>query len=177
MKFICPVCGSHMRKQRESVRKDGVVSMQRRCSNLNCNKIKTFYPYADGPVERLSTIRVLSDEQVKEALTSDVPHASLARKFGCSPQAVRDVRYGRSYVGVFPDLPRRNRFTGPRRFCRDCIHRINDKCSMGFPEAKLNTYAQVCPVYEDRPRTHDFSSEMYQVKAQIERGTDELSAV
>ena len=105
MKYICPVCGSHMRKQRERVRRDGVVSMQRRCSNLSCNKIKTFYPNAEGPVIRCSTIRILSDDQGKEALLSDAPHAALAREFGCSPQAVRDVRYGKSYVGVCPDLP------------------------------------------------------------------------
>ena len=177
MIYICPACGSKMRKQRQRVRRDGVLSMQRRCTNERCRKIKTFYPESEAPPPRYRTIRKFNDEQVVQILLSDKPHAQLAREHGVSPQAVRDVRNGVHYGEIRPDIPRRNTFVGERRFCRDCIQYLNGKCSLGFPEAKSNTYAQICSVYEEKPRTIDSETALFSLKPQINWEPDELSAV
>ena len=177
MKFLCPFCGSNTWKQRHFVRTDGVVSMKRRCSNPTCSKIHTFYPEEKSPPRKWNSLRKISEAQVVMILESDAPHAHLAREIGVSPESIRDVRKGVRYRDVRPDLPRMQNHTGPRRFCRDCIQFLNGRCSMGFPEAKRNTYAQICAVYEEKPRTIDSEMELFSLKPQINWESDELSAV
>lgn len=55
-----------------------------------------------------------SPEQVVLILTSPLPAAALGRKFGCSHQAVCDVRNNKSYKHVRPDLPRFNKYSTRR---------------------------------------------------------------
>ena len=177
MKLVCPLCGSNTWKQKDRVRSDGVYSMKRRCSNPACSKITTFYPNEERPPKRWSPLRKITEEQVVMILESDAPHAHLAREIGVSAESVRDVRKGVRYTDVRPDLPRMETYTGPRRFCKDCIQYLNSKCSLGFPEASKNTYAQICSVYEEKPRTIDYQMELYSLKPQPPKETDELSAL
>jgi hypothetical protein len=119
--------------------------------------------------------RALTEEQVVVCLTSDCPHTHLAKEFGCSSETIRGVRVGHRYKQVRPDLPRREEWKGPRKFCVDCIHCLKGKCSMDFPEAARPTYATICPIYERSPRTVDFRMELQ--SQTIAKATHELSAV
>ena len=174
MNHLCPVCGSGMKTISERVRVDGVFVVSLRCRKSNCRKNITIYPNETGPVHKQGHQRMLSDEQVMEILQSDRPHTHLAADHGCSAATIRDVRIGRRYANVCPDLPRRTEWVGPRRFCADCIHHLGGKCSMGFPEARRPSYAQICSIYEQKERTVDFRME---VKPKYAMEAHELSPV
>lgn len=174
MTHSCPVCGSDMNVIRQRVRSDGVLVLALRCRKAKCRKNITVYPNETGPVHKQGHQRMLSDEQVVEILQSDRPHTHLAADHGCSAATIRDVRIGRRYANVRPDLPRRTEWVGPRRFCADCIQYLGGKCSMGFPEAKRPSYAQICSVYEQKERTVDFRME---VRSKYAMEANELSLV
>lgn len=50
--------------------------------------------------------RVLSNEQVYAILTSELNNMTLAKQFGVSVEAVSQVRRGRTFKNLFPELPR-----------------------------------------------------------------------
>lgn len=56
----------------------------------------------------------LSPEQVVFILTSPLPAAVIGRQFGCSHQAICDVRNNKTYRHVYPDVPRFNTFSTRR---------------------------------------------------------------
>lgn len=58
--------------------------------------------------------RRLTPKQVVIALTSPLPATVLGRQFGCSHQAICDIRNNKLYKKVRPDIPRVNRFTTRR---------------------------------------------------------------
>ena len=56
----------------------------------------------------------LTEEQVVFVLTSPLPSTSIARQFGCTPQAICDIRNYKTHKRVRPDIPRTNRFSTRR---------------------------------------------------------------
>lgn len=55
-----------------------------------------------------------TEEQVALILTSPLPAAVLGRQFGCSHQAICDVRNNKTYRYIRPDLPRFNHYSTRR---------------------------------------------------------------
>ena len=100
----------------------------------------------------------LTEEKVVKILLSTEPTSAIARKHNLSPAAIRELRTGKSWSHVRPDIPRVRSVAqfAANRSCSDCIHRIGDKCSMGFPESKRIKFAELCSVYADRPATADW---------------------
>jgi hypothetical protein len=79
----------------------------------------------------------LKEEQVLHILTSDKTQRELAREFDISDTAVQRIRSGIAYKHVLPDVPRPQagvRRKGPT--CEQCVHFLNDRCTMQFPEFK-----------------------------------------
>ena len=100
----------------------------------------------------------LNEKQVVEILLSTEPTSVLAREYNLSPTTIRGLRIGKSWSHVRPDIPRVKSVAqfAVNRSCSDCIHRIGDKCSMGFPESIRPKFAELCSVYANRPATADW---------------------
>lgn len=73
-----------------------------------------------------------SPEQVAFILTSPLPAAVLGRRYGCSHQAICDVRNNKTYRKIRPDLPRFNKYSTRRLdpqqvlFIRESKDSLND---------------------------------------------------
>jgi len=74
----------------------------------------------------------------------------MARRFGISKQAISQIRLGRTYRTVSPEVARR----APFRSCTSCRFWRNgmDPCSQGISDAisKGPTFAADCDHYEPR---------------------------
>jgi hypothetical protein len=72
-----------------------------------------------------------TDSQVREMFTSTESNSALARRFGCSPETVRQARAGLTHAHLRPEvLP-------GRPSCEQCMHYSGDPadpCGMGFPD-------------------------------------------
>lgn len=83
-------------------------------------------------------------------LQSPDTDAAVAQRLGVSRQAVNNVRLGRAYRRVAPQLPRRTSTAQPPRMadvdtCVQCNHWHGYGCAFGFPEAlKDLAFAQEC---------------------------------
>lgn len=105
--------------------------------------------------------RTLTEEQIVEILTSCETSTKLGRDLGRDPSTIRNIRNGYSYKDVRPDIPRikSSEIPSETRFCCDCIHRLNGKCTMGFPESQRNAkFAQVCSIYTKVEINSDWAS-------------------
>lgn len=96
-------------------------------------------------------------EEVKLILTDPRPGTELAELFNVTPQSVNQVRTGRAYKDLWPEIPRV--VPGLRRHkaqvtlrstkanCRDCSHWWQGRCSLDVPEAG-GTFAVECSFYQ-----------------------------
>lgn len=150
--LTCEHCGrENMRVNRSHQRTDGLVSFQFRCRNNKCLKNRTVTAgLKTGKLVHSSVSRRrLSHEQVYEILTSTDGVTALARRFGVSRHTVSDVRANRRYQDVHPEIERQEMppkvvMTGS---CKACVHWLNDKCSLRFPEGKNGSYAPLCSCF------------------------------
>jgi hypothetical protein len=98
-------------------------------------------------VKPLFVQRSLTLEKVHAILT-DRRHtdAELAAQMGVSRQAVSQVRLGRSWSNVYPELPRRGDWIS----CVNCKHWRHDECDLGFPDPieEGPAFASDCDLYE-----------------------------
>ena len=107
--------------------------------------------------------RTLTEEQIVEILTSWESSTILAREMGRNPSTIRSIRNGLSYKDVRPDIPRvkSSEIPSQSRFCSDCIHRLNGKCTMGFPESERNAkFAQLCNIFSKVEEQPDWASQL-----------------
>ena len=78
----------------------------------------------------------------------DLNSVALGRTLGRTAEAIRQVRRGKAYRDVLPDLPRwqRGRLQGPS--CYGCTHWANG-CAMGFPDPEEEGpgFARDCSLY------------------------------
>jgi hypothetical protein len=82
---------------------------------------------------------LMTPDQVKVALESyGLSHHKMAKVLGCSREAVRSVRIGKSFRDVHPDLPRWHTVRAPTAeySCALCQHWRSDECDLGFPDPK-----------------------------------------
>jgi hypothetical protein len=105
--------------------------------------------------------RRLDDEQVFDILMSDDTQTALAKKHRCSPWLIAQVRYGKRYEDIHPEIPRRNQGAGRRVSCWHCIHctkvmeRRNNttvpvvRCGIGYPDVETDgaAFAKLCNSY------------------------------
>ena len=76
-----------------------------------------------------------TEEQVVLILTSPLPAAVLGRQFGCSHQAVCDVRNNKTYRYIRSDIPRSNRYS-TRRLKPENVTYIRDSVESNHTLAK-----------------------------------------
>ena len=101
------------------------------------------------------------EERVEIVLTASLTlsHAALARQVGLNRESVRQIRIGKLYRTILPDLPRQERNVRTHR-CWQCgLATTNQRprggtdredrqwCSLGFPEGMDPLYAAECPSF------------------------------
>jgi hypothetical protein len=91
----------------------------------------------------------LTPEDVRYCLVSTEGIRQVARKLGCSRQAVTAVRRGLSHGDLWPELPRRGAQRGIKSG-RNCWHWDNGSCLLGLPDplSKGPACAQDCALFE-----------------------------
>lgn len=145
-----PVCEHNNRFIRESrPRADGLIRRRWECSD--CGERWTVLGPDRKPPRRRKPSRPrpqkLELSHVRRALTdrkaSDV---KLAAELGVSRQAIQQIRIGKTWTKVFPNLPRRPQW----RDCTECRHWSNDECGLGFPDPleEGTGFAGDCDLYE-----------------------------
>jgi transcriptional regulator NrdR family protein len=146
-----PVCEHNNRFIRETrTRTDGLIRRRWECSD--CGERWTVL----GPDRKKRQRRrkrskpmpkKLDLQHIRRALadrqTSDVV---LAAELGVSRQAIQQIRSGKTWTKVFPNLKRRPQW----RDCRECRHWDGDDCCLGFPDPldEGTGFAADCDLYE-----------------------------
>lgn len=145
-----PVCEHNDRFVRESrARVDGLI--RRRWECCDCGERWTVLgPDCKKPRQRRTPGKPnprLSLEQVHRALTDrSTSDIKLAAELGVSRQAVQQIRSGKTWTTVFPELPRRSQW----RNCAQCQHWKGSECGFGFadPLEEGLSFAVDCDLYE-----------------------------
>lgn len=95
----------------------------------------------------------LTPDQVRQILTDQRPHKTMARAIGRSREAIRQVRHGIIHAAVHPDIKRWDRQPPPEPAvagitCQQCQHWA-DRCTFGYPDPLIEglTFAQDCIMY------------------------------
>ena len=94
----------------------------------------------------------LSPRDIIYALQSPDPDDVVAKRLGVSRQAVNNVRIGKAYAKVAPQLPRRDakpKLKSDGVMCMQCDFWDGFGCAFGLPESlKDLRFAQECSMYE-----------------------------
>lgn len=87
---------------------------------------------------------VPTPEQVREILLSDESGLTLAKKIDCRRQVIYDIRCGRAYRDLFPEIER-----SVDKNCRRCAHWNHQRCGLGFPDVIRSgpAFARLCSAY------------------------------
>ena len=114
-----------------------------------------------------------TDEDVREMLTSQVPHNRIAKEFGCSSWLVAMIRYGRRYAETVPDVERweNTAVRGKARSCWDCLHckgewvrlpgskggKMLARCGLGLPDviSEGARFGRFCNAFIAAPERQD----------------------
>ena len=81
--------------------------------------------------------RKLTDQQIVEILLTTTSDSLASRLYGVSRQAINNIRTGKSFSEIRPDIPRRKIQVKVKLLevsCLKCAHWDQDKCSFGFPD-------------------------------------------
>lgn len=93
-----------------------------------------------------------SDAVIRQVLLSQDSHATVAATLGCSTEAIRLIRVGRSYRQCVPDIPRWSKrvAVADAPNCRYCVHWAGSQCGLGFPDPLQEglQFAKDCSMYE-----------------------------
>lgn len=91
----------------------------------------------------------LSEDAIRDILTSEESRETLARRYGCHRSAIYQILDGKCHASTLPELPRRQ----PARHCSDCQHwRYGSECDLGHPDPRLEgpQFARDCSNYAVR---------------------------
>lgn len=127
--MTCPECSS-TRTDLVQSRRTITGGQRRRHRCLACGHRWTTY---EGERPTRQPRHHLPPEQVRLILLSSDSDSSLARRFKRSRPAIANLRTGRSYADLWPEIPRRS----PPRSCHDCQQWLHGRCSLGFPDPEL----------------------------------------
>jgi hypothetical protein len=145
--LACPECSSE-RIDLVTSRATITGGKRRRWRCLDCRQRWTTY---EGEQPARLPRRGLSPEQVRRVLLSTGSDSEVGRQFGLSHTAIANLRLGRTYAELWPELPRRS----PARSCRACRHWRSDHCNMGFPDPIEEgvKFAAECELFEHTTTT------------------------
>ena len=73
--------------------------------------------------------RAISDDDIVIILESTLSNTKMGEVYGISRQTVQQIRNGKTYADVRPDIPR----VGGRS-CKKCQHWHNERCMFDFPD-------------------------------------------
>ena len=73
--------------------------------------------------------RTLKDEDIVIILESPLSNAKIGARYGISRQSIQQIRHGKTYANVRPDIPRVN-----GRSCMKCQHWDKGRCTFDFPD-------------------------------------------
>lgn len=140
--MTCPNCGlsEHVLVMQTLRKPDGV---HRR---MVCTVCDHRWNQLDGDAPRQKRTGKLTEDQVREILLArDVNHASMARRFHKTLQAIRHIRYGWSYRDFCPEVERWDQGIG-HATCTLCCHWRRESCGFGFPDPLEEglTFAREC---------------------------------
>jgi len=79
----------------------------------------------------------LTSDEIKLALLRiDKNHRAMAAIIGCSREAVRAVRIGKSFKNIHPEIPRWHQVkrATAEYSCTLCEHWRGEECNYGFPD-------------------------------------------
>lgn len=93
--------------------------------------------------------RRFDDETIRDILLSDESNVRAGVRYGCTRELIRQIRTGRLYGDVLPDIPRR-RSQSRTMVCTKCKHWEIDLCGFGFPDPLEEGpgFAADCSMYE-----------------------------
>jgi hypothetical protein len=88
----------------------------------------------------------LSLSEVTYILLSSESNADLARELKVSKQCISQIRLGKTYKHIAPDIRRKN---SVRKACNTCIHWKHEECGLDVPESKEDPfYADECSYFD-----------------------------
>jgi DNA-binding CsgD family transcriptional regulator len=160
----CPKCDSARTKVRET--RTLINGTQRR--RVHCHDCGHRWTIWDGPnptrqecaknrrpAPKRKTRPNLTPDQVRRVLiSSDLNNRQLADELGCSHETVRQIRNGKLYSKVHPELLRpkaeQRILTTDGPSCDKCSNWTDGRCSFGFPDPLLEglLFATDCDLYE-----------------------------
>lgn len=91
----------------------------------------------------------LTEDAIRDILTSEEPRDTLARRYGCHRSAIYQLLDGKIHANILPELPRQR----PARSCSGCQHwQYGSECDLGFPDPRLEgiQFARDCSTYVAR---------------------------
>jgi len=97
--------------------------------------------------------RKLTDQQIVEILLTTTSDTLTSKLYGVSRQAVNNIRTGKSFSEIRPDIPRRKIQVKVKQLevsCLKCAHWDQDECSFGFPDPASEGVqaAEDCAMYQ-----------------------------
>jgi hypothetical protein len=93
----------------------------------------------------------LTESDIVHILRSPLSDTALAPLYNCSRQSISNIRNGRSYAAIRPDIPRRSprpRYSADGPTCTSCSYWNGTRCFFDYPEAAEDPrFAQDCDLY------------------------------
>lgn len=95
------------------------------------------------------TKTALSDADIRDILASrEISHSAMGRRYGCSHEWIRQIRYGVLLQHRCPEIPR---WTSGRQTCDQCFwfRDLESPCRLGFPDPAQEglTFARDCACF------------------------------
>jgi hypothetical protein len=152
----CPECGSPSTfVLRTNTLRNGTIRRRHACRSCTHRWTTLDGPLPDRPTYQPRATpyspRGLTERDIVAILLSPEPDPTLASLYNCSRQSISNIRLGRTFPTVRPDIPRRTSVRSshaPGPTCTTCSHWSGTSCTFGFPEAVTDpTFARDCDLF------------------------------
>jgi len=102
----------------------------------------------DRTAKAVPSARRLTNAAAAEVILSDKSTRALAAEHGVSPQAIWQIRQGKSYANVYTRLKEQGYSIAGfgKKLCQDCRYWREDGCAFRFPDAGAG-FATNCYLY------------------------------
>lgn len=156
-KASCTNCLSDQTHVTDSrILEDGGHRRRYRCAACGCRwTVWTGEPPQKGRSAKAKNPKFrapLTEEEVRQILTSPLKSLDVSVLIGCSRQTVASIRSGKSHSDICPELTRINKPQSDKS-CSRCVL-WNGLCSIGIPEAQIKGmgFADDCSAYQEKTR-------------------------